>query len=202
MQFRPFVDYDRVLRRLDENDIAFSQTFYPMREIVRRVGKAIKRTSKPVVPGLFFFKSKAADLPASSTGSATSHGATATHAAPAPPTPSSRAARSRPTREPWGSLSIASPTIPTVSCISSKATKWKSPAASTKAEPPYSKKRSAIPTRPTAVPPPRLPPPPHRHRTIHLDRRPRPPPAHPPLILGHIPQPSADFASKIISIIP
>lgn len=63
MQFRPFIDYDRVQRRFDENGITFSQTFYPMREIVRRVGKAVRHIQKPVMPGLFFFKSKAADLP-------------------------------------------------------------------------------------------------------------------------------------------
>lgn len=62
MQFRPHVDYDKVQARLDADAIAFSKSFYPMEEIARRVGKRIKRETRPVMPGLFFFKSRAAQL--------------------------------------------------------------------------------------------------------------------------------------------
>ncbi len=64
MQFRPYVKYDQVKERLTTAGIHFSKTFYPMEEIILRVGKRMKRVSKPVVPGLFFFKSKAIALPA------------------------------------------------------------------------------------------------------------------------------------------
>lgn len=63
MQFRPYVDYKKLQARLDAVGITLSKTFYPMEEIVRRVGKKMKREQKPVVPGLLFFKSKAAALP-------------------------------------------------------------------------------------------------------------------------------------------
>lgn len=63
MQFRPYVDYKKLQARLDAVGITLSKTFYPMEEIVRRVGKKMKREQKPVVPGLLFFKSKATTLP-------------------------------------------------------------------------------------------------------------------------------------------
>lgn len=63
MQFRPYVDYKKLQARLDAVGITLSKTFYPMEEIVRRVGKKMKHEQKPVVPGLLFFKSKATTLP-------------------------------------------------------------------------------------------------------------------------------------------
>ncbi|MBD5356741.1 MAG: hypothetical protein HDR88_07025 [Bacteroides sp.] len=63
MQFRPHVNYDMVTRRLQETGITFRNSFYPMEEIVKRVGKKRITKSRPVVPGLLFFESKATDLP-------------------------------------------------------------------------------------------------------------------------------------------
>lgn len=64
MQFRPHVTYERVQERLMNTGISFTGSFYPMEEIVRRVGKKLKRESRPVIPGLLFFKSRATELPA------------------------------------------------------------------------------------------------------------------------------------------
>lgn len=64
MQFRPYVSYDQLQTRLKSAGISLPATFYPMEEIVRRVGKKMTRESRPVVQGLMFFKSKASELPA------------------------------------------------------------------------------------------------------------------------------------------
>lgn len=63
MQFRPRVNYDMVNNRLKAAGIFFKKSFYPMEEIVCRIGKKMKRELKPVMPGLLFFKSKATELP-------------------------------------------------------------------------------------------------------------------------------------------
>lgn len=63
MQFRPGVDYDMIQNRMKTVGITFAKSFYPMEEIVRRVGKKMKRESRPVMRGLFFFKSRATGLP-------------------------------------------------------------------------------------------------------------------------------------------
>jgi len=62
MQFRPRVDYDMIKRRMEETGISFSKSFYPMEEIVRRVGRKMVCESRPVVPGLLFFQCKASAL--------------------------------------------------------------------------------------------------------------------------------------------
>ena len=62
MQFRPHVDFDMIKARMNMRGIRFHSSFYPMEEIVRRIGKKLIRTTKPVVPGLMFFKTKSTDL--------------------------------------------------------------------------------------------------------------------------------------------
>lgn len=64
MQFRPRVNIDMITERMKSCHIAFQRTFYPMEEIVRRVGKKKIYESKPIVPGLLFFKIKASALTA------------------------------------------------------------------------------------------------------------------------------------------
>jgi len=63
MQFRPRVNYDMIKQRMKAMDIRFKDSFYPMEEIIRRVGKKMVSESKPIVPGLLFFKCKASELP-------------------------------------------------------------------------------------------------------------------------------------------
>jgi len=63
MQFRPRVSYDMIKERMNAAGITLGKTFYPMEEIVRRVGKKMVCESRPVVPGLLFFQSKASELP-------------------------------------------------------------------------------------------------------------------------------------------
>ncbi len=62
MQFRPRVNYDMISDRMKSVGMEFKQSFYPMEDIIRRVGKKLKCESKPVLPGLLFFKSKATEL--------------------------------------------------------------------------------------------------------------------------------------------
>lgn len=62
MQFRPHVNHIDILTRLQTIGISFPKSFYPFETIVRRIGKQLVRESKPVVPGLFFFKCKSSDL--------------------------------------------------------------------------------------------------------------------------------------------
>jgi len=62
MQFRPRVSYDMIKARMKAVGIPFRDTFYPMEEIVRRIGKKTVRESRPVVPGLLFFRCKAAEV--------------------------------------------------------------------------------------------------------------------------------------------
>ncbi len=62
MQFRPHVNYDMVSRRLQERGIQLKNTFYPMEEIVKRVGKKMLTQSRPIVNGLLFFQCKATEL--------------------------------------------------------------------------------------------------------------------------------------------
>jgi len=63
MQFRPHISYEMIQERLNAAGITLKQTFYPMEEIVRQIGKRLKRESRPVMPGLLFFRSKATELP-------------------------------------------------------------------------------------------------------------------------------------------
>ncbi len=62
MQFRPYVKIDMVKKRLQDKDIRFKDTYYPMEEIYRRTGKKIIKETKPVVPGLLFFRCKATEV--------------------------------------------------------------------------------------------------------------------------------------------
>lgn len=62
MQFRPGVSYTRISARLRAHDITLQEEYYPMQEIAKRVGKRIVSKSRPVVPGLLFFRSRPAEL--------------------------------------------------------------------------------------------------------------------------------------------
>ncbi len=63
MQFRRHVGYDMIQGRMKAAGIRFKDSFYPMKEIVRRVGKKMVYKSRPVVPGLLFFQCKTTALP-------------------------------------------------------------------------------------------------------------------------------------------
>lgn len=62
MQFRPRVDYEAICLRLRDENIELKDVYYPLEEIVKRIGKKIVSRQRPVVPGLLFFRSKASDL--------------------------------------------------------------------------------------------------------------------------------------------
>lgn len=64
MQFRPFVDFDKVKQAMDEcrAEVSFAELFYPDEEITRRVGNKIKRERRPLIPGLLFFRSRATEI--------------------------------------------------------------------------------------------------------------------------------------------
>jgi len=62
MQFRPHVTYDKVLARLASCPARIIDTYYPMEEIYKRVGKKIVGTGKPLFPGLLFFRAKASEV--------------------------------------------------------------------------------------------------------------------------------------------
>lgn len=64
MQFRPFVDFEKVKRAMDEcrAEVSFAELFYPDEEITRRVGNKIMKERRPLIPGLLFFRSRATDI--------------------------------------------------------------------------------------------------------------------------------------------
>lgn len=62
MQFRPGVSYTRLQARLRAHGITLQEEYYPMQEIAKRVGKRIVNKSRPVVPGLLFFRSRPIEL--------------------------------------------------------------------------------------------------------------------------------------------
>lgn len=62
MQFRPKVSYESVAGRLKSELINLKDTFYPMEEIVRKVGRKMVSSSRPVVPGLLFLRCRATDI--------------------------------------------------------------------------------------------------------------------------------------------
>lgn len=64
MQFRPRVAYETVTARMEACSLKFSQSFYPMEEIMKRVGGRTVAKRRPIVPGLLFFKYRASALTA------------------------------------------------------------------------------------------------------------------------------------------
>lgn len=63
MQFRPHVSHSMLTDRLRAEGITLRQTYYPMEQIMRQIGKRLKPETKPVMPGILFFKSRATELP-------------------------------------------------------------------------------------------------------------------------------------------
>ena len=65
MQFRPGVSYDSVMSRITmfANEFTLAETYYPCSEIARRTGKKLVCRTRPVIPGLLFFKARSADVP-------------------------------------------------------------------------------------------------------------------------------------------
>lgn len=64
MQFRPRVAYETVAARMEACSLKFNQSFYPMEEIMKRVGGRTVAKRRPIVPGLLFFKYRASALTA------------------------------------------------------------------------------------------------------------------------------------------
>lgn len=62
MQLRPHVTPEMIFNRLAVENLSLSQTFYPMEDIVRRIGKKKVVKTKPVISGLMFFRYRLADL--------------------------------------------------------------------------------------------------------------------------------------------
>lgn len=64
MQFRPGVSYDSVMRRISAfaGEFTVAETYYPCREIARRTGKKLICRTRPVIPGLLFFKMRRSDV--------------------------------------------------------------------------------------------------------------------------------------------
>lgn len=63
LQMRPHVLYSTLRSRLDDPTTeTLSAIFYPMEEIVRRTGRRTTATSRPVVPGLLFFRCRTSQL--------------------------------------------------------------------------------------------------------------------------------------------
>ncbi|MDE5878406.1 MAG: phage integrase SAM-like domain-containing protein, partial [Muribaculaceae bacterium] len=64
MQFRPRVSYEQVINAMEAcaNEVRFAEIFYPSEEIRRRTRNRLRKESKPVVPGLLFFRCHATDI--------------------------------------------------------------------------------------------------------------------------------------------
>lgn len=64
MQFRPFVDFDKVKAAMDAcaNEVRFNTIYYPSEEIRKRVGKKLLKEQRPVMPGLLFFRARVTDV--------------------------------------------------------------------------------------------------------------------------------------------
>lgn len=62
MQFRPRVTFEAVAARMEACSLRLDRTFYPMEEIRRRIGARTVAKSRPIVPGLLFFKYRASGL--------------------------------------------------------------------------------------------------------------------------------------------
>ncbi len=63
MQLRPHVEYRALEARMQARKLSFSRIFYPMEEVVRRIGHRLHRSHRPVVAGLLFFQTRPARLP-------------------------------------------------------------------------------------------------------------------------------------------
>ncbi len=65
MQFRPGVSYDSVMRRISAftQEFTVAETYYPCSEIAQRTGKKLICRTRPVIPGLLFFKTRRSDVP-------------------------------------------------------------------------------------------------------------------------------------------
>ncbi|MDE6670506.1 MAG: phage integrase SAM-like domain-containing protein, partial [Muribaculaceae bacterium] len=64
MQFRPRVSYEQVIAAMKTcaAEVRFAELFYPSEEIRRRTRNRLRKESKPVVPGLLFFRCRATDI--------------------------------------------------------------------------------------------------------------------------------------------
>lgn len=64
LQMRPRVNYSTLRSRMDATgaSAALSTVFYPMEEIVRRTGRRTTAKSRPIVPGLLFFRCRTSHL--------------------------------------------------------------------------------------------------------------------------------------------
>lgn len=62
MQLRPHVTPEMIFDRLASENLSLSRTFYPMEDIVRRIGKKKVVKTKPVISGLMFFRYRITDL--------------------------------------------------------------------------------------------------------------------------------------------
>lgn len=56
MHFRRNADYDMLTQRLKEKNIVLDRTYYPMEEIVRKVGRRNVFENRPVISWLLFFR--------------------------------------------------------------------------------------------------------------------------------------------------
>lgn len=63
MQFRRGVRFDMIKSRMEITGLKFRDYYYPMEDIYRRIGKKMVRDSKPVVPGLLFFRCRSTEVP-------------------------------------------------------------------------------------------------------------------------------------------
>lgn len=62
MRFRHGVDYDMVMARLKEKNISLEEIYYPMEEILRKVGHRKVFETRPVISWLMFFREHASEL--------------------------------------------------------------------------------------------------------------------------------------------
>lgn len=64
MQFRPHVTYERVMERIKKHGLSAKlvATYYPYKEVARRIENRIVFEEQPVLPGLMFFMSRKSDI--------------------------------------------------------------------------------------------------------------------------------------------
>lgn len=62
MHLRPHVDYGMLMRRLQERHIALRDHYYPLEEILLRIGRRKVFTRRPVIWWLVFFRARSSEL--------------------------------------------------------------------------------------------------------------------------------------------
>lgn len=62
MRFRPRVTYEMITARLKEKNITLQDVYYPMEEILRKVGQRKVFESRPVISWLMFFRERVSEL--------------------------------------------------------------------------------------------------------------------------------------------